>query len=154
MALDWERINFLYRAEQGCIDRDTWRRGAAALVAILAPLTLLWIFLAPYTAHDLAKTPLFAPQIFIAYAYLMFYAGVVLLACVSFVNLSAKRFRDRGARAPIALACLLPLAAFLAGAAHVWPSLAGPVPIYFLLPFDLVALAAAGWTVYELGLKD
>ncbi len=154
MALDYERINFLYRAEQGRIDRETWRRGAAALLAILAPLTLIWAFLAPYTAHDLAKTPLFAPQIFAAYAYLMFYAGAVLLAGVSLVNLSAKRFRARGAKAPIALASLLPLAAFLAGAAHVWPSLAGPVPVYFLLPFDLVALAAAVWTIYELGVRE
>jgi cytochrome bd-type quinol oxidase subunit 2 len=154
MALDTERLSFLYRTDQGVIDRDTWRRGAAALVAIAAPLTLIWAALQPYTVHDLAKSRLFDPLILFAYTYLMVYAAVVLLLAISFVNLSAKRFRDKGATSPLALASLLPLAAFFAGAAHVWPSLSGPVPGWFVYPFDALALAVAGWTAFELGFKD
>ena len=30
---------------QGSIDRETWRRGALLLAAILAPLTLIWFLL-------------------------------------------------------------------------------------------------------------
>ncbi len=94
--MDAERIRFLYRTDQGRIDRATWRRGAGALLAVLIPFTLIWLALEPYTTHDLSKTPFFAPGTAAAYAYVIFYAFVVMLIAVSFINLSAKRFRDRG----------------------------------------------------------
>ena len=56
--MDAERIRFLYRTDQGRIDRATWRRGAGALLAVLIPFTLIWLALEPYTTHDLSKTPL------------------------------------------------------------------------------------------------
>ena len=93
--MDAERLRFLYRTDQGRIDRATWRRGAGALVAVLLPLTLIWFALAPYSVHDLATTPFFAPMTILAYVYVIFYAFAVMLIVVSFINLSAKRCRDR-----------------------------------------------------------
>ena len=77
--MDAERLRFLYRTDQGRIDRATWRRGAGALVAVLLPLTLIWFALAPYSVHDLATTPFFAPMTILAYVYVIFYAFAVML---------------------------------------------------------------------------
>lgn len=150
--MDAERIRFLYRSEQGRIDRETWRRGALALLAVLAPFTLIWLALAPYTAHDLATTPFFAPATIAAYAYLILYSFVVLLIAVSFVNLSAKRFRDRGRAPPLGLASLAPLAALLAGAMHfVQPRLPEVFAGWHVWGVDVLLLGVVAWTVYELG---
>ncbi len=89
-----ERIRFLFRADQGRVDRDVWRRAALGLLAFIAPFIGVGLLLAPYTEHDLAKSPLFVPMTALAYAYLIFFAFVAMLVAISFVNLSAKRFRD------------------------------------------------------------
>lgn len=149
-----ERIAFLYRTDQGRIDRATWARGAAGLVGALIPLTLIWLALAPYAAHDLANSPLFVPQTVAAYAYLIVYAIAVLLICASWVNLSAKRFRDRERPAPLGLAGLLPLAALLAGAAHwLQPRVAEVMPRWYVTIFDIVLVAITLWTLLELGYR-
>jgi uncharacterized membrane protein YhaH (DUF805 family) len=153
--LDAERIRFLYRTDQGHIDRATWRRGALALAGVLAPFTLIWLALEPYTAHDLAKSPLWVPMTAAAYAYLLFYALIVLLVAISFVNLSAKRFRDRGWPAPLALAGLFPFAALLDGAAHWYPLLVEEAaPRWHMYPFDAALTVTAIWTLVELGFRD
>lgn len=150
--MDAERIRFLYRSEQGRIDRETWIRGAGALLAVLAPFTLIWFAFEPYTTHDLATTPFFAPATIAAYAYLIFYSFLVLLIAISFVNLSAKRFRDRGRASPLGLASLAPLAALLAGAMHfVQPRLPEVFAHWHVWGVDALLVGALAWTVYELG---
>ncbi len=110
------------------------------------------LLLAPYTEHDLAKSPLFVPMTALAYAYLMFFAFVAMLVAISFVNLSAKRFRDTGLPAPLGLASLPLFAASLAGAAHwLQPRIADVMPRWQVYPFDAAAIIVAGWTLYQLG---
>lgn len=150
-----ERIAFLYRTDEGRIDRATWRSGALGLAAVLVPATLIWLLLEPYTYHDLATRPLWVPEIAAAYAYLIFYAFVVILVVASFVNLSAKRFRALGRPAPLALAGLVPLVALFAGAAHFFqPRLADVVPRWSVYPFDLALIGVAAWALYELAWRE
>lgn len=150
-----ERIAFLYRTEQGHIGRADWRRGAAGLAAPLISLTLIWFALSPYTEHDLAKSPFFVWQTVAAYAYLAVYALAVLLISASWVNLSAKRFRDLGRPAPLALAGLLPLAALLTGAAHwLQPRVAEVMPRWYVTIGDAALAAVALWTLFELGFRE
>ncbi len=49
-------FGFLFRTDQGRIDRQVWRRYAFRLFAVVAVMFALWPLLAPYTIHDLAKT--------------------------------------------------------------------------------------------------
>ena len=150
-----ERIAFLYRTDRGEIDRATWRSGALGLLAVLIPATIIWFLLEPYTIHDLSKSPFWVPQTAAAYAYVIFYAFIVILAAISFANLSAKRFRARGLKAPLTLAGLVPLAAFLAGAAHFFqPRLADLFSRWSVYPFDLALIGVAAWTLYELGWRE
>ncbi|MGD9659170.1 MAG: hypothetical protein AB7U61_16300 [Methylocystis sp.] len=153
--MDAARLRLLYQTEQGRIDRATWRRGAGALLAALAPLTLIWFALQPYSAHDLATTPFFAPMTILAYAYVIFYAFAVMLAVVSFINLSAKRFRDRGLSPPLGLASLAPLLALIAGAVHFWqPRAAEVMSRWYVWGVDALFVAATLWTIYELGWRE
>jgi len=155
MALDAERIRFLYRTDEGRVDRATWLRGAGALAAILAPFMLVWTALAPYTEHDLSTAPFFAPMTAVAYAFVILYAFVVLLVTISFVNLSAKRFRDLGRTPPLGLASLAPFVALIAGATHwLQPRVAEVMPRFWVWGVDAVLAAVIMWTIYELGLKD
>ena len=147
-----ERIRFLFRADQGRVDRDVWRRAALGLLAFIAPFIGVGLLLAPYTEHDLAKSPLFVPMTALAYAYLIFFAFVAMQVAISFVNLSAKRFRDIGLSAPLGLASLPLLAVFLAAAAHwLQPRIAEVMPRWQVYPFDAAAVIVAGWTLYQLG---
>ncbi len=132
MAIDAERIRFLYRTEQGRIGRADWLMGAGVLAAIVAPFFLIWVALAPYTEHDLAKDPFFVPMTVVAYVFVLLYAFVILLVAVSYVNLSAKRFRDLGYAAPVALAGLAPLVALIDGATHwLQPRVAEVMPRFW-----------------------
>jgi uncharacterized membrane protein YhaH (DUF805 family) len=153
--MDAARLRFLYQTDQGRIDRATWRRGAGALVAVLLPLTLIWFALQPYAVHDLATTPFFAPMTILAYAYVIFYAFVVMLTVVSFINLSAKRFRDRDLSPPLGLASLAPLLALVAGAVHFWqPRAAEVMSRWYVFGVDALFVVAALWTIYELGWRE
>ncbi len=155
MALDAERIRFLYRTEDGRIDAATWAKGAGALAAIIAPFFLIWLALSPYTDHDLAKDPFFVPMTAVAYAYVLVYSFAILLVAVSYVNLSAKRFRDIGRPAPVALAGLAPFMALLAGATHwLQPRVAEVMSVWWVWSVDAALAAAIAWTVYELGFKE
>jgi uncharacterized membrane protein YhaH (DUF805 family) len=155
MAFDAERIRFLYRTEQGRIDRATWLKGAGALAAIFAPFFLIWLALSPYTEHDLAKDPFFVPMTAVAYAFVIVYAFVILLIAVSYVNLSAKRFRALGRSAPLALAGLAPLVALIDGATRwLQPRVAEVMPIYWVWGVDAVLVGVTAWTVYELGFRE
>lgn len=155
MRVDWDEIRFLYRGDAGLVDRATWRRAAGLLLAIFAPLTLIWFALLPFTDHDLSNSPLFVPMTALAYAYLILYAFATLLIGASFVNLSAKRFRALSLTPPLGLAALAPLLAFLAGAAHwLQPRVAEAMPRWEVHVFDAAFLIAAAWTLWRLGLRD
>jgi uncharacterized membrane protein YhaH (DUF805 family) len=150
-----ERIRFLFRDDQGRVDRETWRRAALALLALLAPFVGLWLALEPYTNHDLSKTPLFDPMVALAYTYLIFFAIIGTLIAVSLVNLSAKRFRDLGRPAPLGLASLAPFAIFIDGAAHwLQVRIAEVMPHWQVYPFDAAAAFVVLWTIYELGFSE
>ena len=126
-----ERIRFLFRADQGRVDRDVWRRAALGLLAFIAPFIGVGLLLAPYTEHDLSKSPLFVPMTALAYAYLIFFAFVAML---------------------LGLASLPLLAVFLAAAAHwLQPRIAEVMPRWQVYPFDTAAVIVAGWTLYQLG---
>lgn len=149
-----ERLDFLYRTEEGRIGRSDWRLGAGGLVAALVPLTLIWLALVPYTDHDLSKDPFFAWPTVAAYAYLTLYALAILLIAVSFVHLSVKRFRALGRPAPLLLAGLLPFAALVAGAMRwLQPRVSEVMPHWPVTLADLAFVAIALWTVYELGVR-
>lgn len=144
---------FLFRTDQGRIDRATWWRGTLPLTALAVAGTLGWWLLSPYAHHDLSDSAFIAPLTIMAYLYLLIYAFALLLIGVCEYNLSAKRFRERGL--PAALAAVLPLS-LLFGSALIWfipqsfdtvPAWAGPVTLVLLV-------AVASWNVIELGLRQ
>jgi len=143
-------FTFLFRTDAGRIDRPTWWRGMIMLAGPLVLATLGWIALAPWAHRGLDERALFDAASLVAYVYLLLYAFVILLVAVSFYNLSAKRWRDRGR--PAALAGALPLALLLAGAAH-WlvPRSEDMLPSWIALALDGLVLGVALWTAVELG---
>jgi uncharacterized BrkB/YihY/UPF0761 family membrane protein len=71
------------------------------------------------------------------------------------VNLSAKRFRDLGRAAPVALAGLAPLVALVVGAVHwLQPRVAEVMPRLWVWGADAALVAVIGWTIYELGFRN
>jgi len=144
---------FGFRTDQGRIDAKTWWQGTALLGALLAVLTLIWLLLAPFAEHDLAKTPFLAWGTIAAFTYLLFYAFAVLLIAICHYNLSAKRWRDRGW--PSGLAGLLPLAALLSGAAHwLQPRVSEVISYWYVVGTDACLLAIIVWNVAELGFSQ
>lgn len=143
-------FSFLFRTDEGRIDRPTWWRGTMLLAGPLVLATLGWIALAPWAHRSLDERTLIDLPSLAAYVYLLLYAFVILLIAISFYNLSAKRWRDRGR--PAALAGVLPLALLFAGAAH-WlvPRSEDMLPMWIALALDGLALVVALWTAVELG---
>jgi uncharacterized membrane protein YhaH (DUF805 family) len=153
VSFDRATIRFLFQTYEGSIDRQTWRSGTWVLAAILAPLTLIWLFIAPATHRDLATPQFLNAAALGAFIYLAIFAFAVILIAVSWTNLSAKRFRAIGR--PAALAGALPFAALIDGAAHWFQPRAPDVfPGWALLIFDVALLAVAAWSFYELGLTN
>ena len=141
---------FLFRTDEGRIDRSVWWRGSLPLAALALAMTGIWLVLRPYASHDLSKTPFIDVSTIIAFLYLAIFAFGLILIAVCEYNLSAKRFHDRGR--PGALAAALPLSVFGA-AALIWfiPRSFGEVP-------DWAAPAAIGavllvlmWNIWDLG---
>ncbi|MEA2759003.1 MAG: hypothetical protein QOH65_1616 [Methylobacteriaceae bacterium] len=151
MRLDRATIHFLFQTYEGMIDRRTWRSGALVLAAILIPLTLIWIVIAPATHRDLSTPELLDARALGAFIYLAIFAFAVILIAVSWTNLSAKRFRDLGR--PAVFATALPFAALLGGAAHWFqPRASDILPEWALIFVDVAIIAVALWSFYELGL--
>jgi uncharacterized membrane protein YhaH (DUF805 family) len=151
VRLDRATIHFLFQTYEGMIDRRTWRSGTLVLAAILIPLTLIWIVIAPATHRDLSTPELLDLRAFGAFIYLAIFAFAVILIAVSWTNLSAKRFRDLGR--PAAFATVLPLATLLGGAAHWFqPHASDILPGWALIFVDVAIIAVALWSFYELGL--
>jgi uncharacterized membrane protein YhaH (DUF805 family) len=151
VRLDRATIHFLFQTYEGMIDRRTWRSGALVLAAILIPLTLIWIVIAPATHRDLSTPELLDAGALGAFLYLAIFAFAVLLIAVSWTNLGAKRFRGVGR--PAVFATALPFAALLGGAAHWFqPRASDILPGWALTFVDVAMIAVALWSVYELGL--
>ncbi len=142
---------FLYRTDQGLIGQKTWWIGTLSLGAIFALLTFIGVLLAPFARHDLATTPFLDLRVIAAYFYLTVYMFALIVVAISFYNLSAKRWRDRGK--PSALAGVLPFVALLSGAAHwLYPQMGGEVPAWSVYAIDAALCVLVIWTVVELGL--
>ncbi|MGO9134918.1 MAG: hypothetical protein ACLP8A_12865 [Methylovirgula sp.] len=150
MAEETSRWSFLFRSDEGRIDAATWWRYTALLAGIFALLTLVWIFVEPFAAHDLAKEPLFTLPILAANIYRLIYGFGSVLLLVSFYNLSAKRWRDIGRSS--GLAGLLPFIVCLAAALH-WlePRVGGDIPHFVVVIADILLFATLVWNVIELG---
>jgi uncharacterized membrane protein YhaH (DUF805 family) len=144
------RIYFLFRSDAGRIDAATWWRGTLLLVGIFAVLTFGWHLIEPYADHGLNATLLFTVGILFANLYRLVYGFALILILISYYNLSAKRWRDIGR--PAALAGLLPLFAWIAGAVH-WlePRLNPEMPHAIPIAANIVLVAILIWNVVELG---
>jgi len=150
MDAEMSRWSFLFRTDEGHIDAPTWRRNAALLVAIFAILTVIWIFVEPYAAHDLAREPLFSLSVLTANLYRLVYGIASILLLISYYNLSAKRWRDIGL--PSALAGLLPFLACVVAALHWLESrLVGEIPHFAVVIGDIVVFVTLMWNILELG---
>ncbi|MBV8848383.1 MAG: hypothetical protein JOZ16_02230 [Methylobacteriaceae bacterium] len=153
MRFDRATNRFLFQTYEGRIGRRVWRSGTLALAAILIPLTLIWLVVAPATHRDLSKPEFLNGVTLAAFVYLAFFAFAVLLIAVSWTNLSAKRFRAIGR--PAALAAALPFAALIGGAAHWFQPRAPDVfPAWGLAVVDIAIAGVALWSFYELGLAN
>ncbi len=145
-------LRFLYRSEEGVIERRLWWMGVIPLASLLFVLTLVWKLLAPWAGRGLDERALLDARTMAAYAFLIVYAFSVLLITVCFVMLSMKRLSARGR--PTGLAGALPLAALLAGAMHwVQPQVEG-VPFWLVIICDVVLAAALVWSVVEMGVLE
>ena len=145
---------FLFRGDQGVISRAQWWRGTAGLSAVLAVLSGIWMVIGRYAYEaqvPAARAELFDPNIFAAYAYLIFYGFCEMLISICHYNLSAKRGRARGK--PPALAGLLPLLALFSGAAHwLYPRVSESMPYWTVSITDAALIVVILWNVVELGL--
>ena len=145
-----EGFAFLFRSDQGCIDRTTWWRGTVPILLIGGVLTAGWLFVRPYTYDAIHQPPALAV---LGYLYLVVFSFATILLFVCEYNLSAKRFTARGQ--PRALAAILPALALLAGAlAWYGPRSQGAVPGWA----DGAMLGLIGavvlWNAVELGFRS
>jgi uncharacterized membrane protein YhaH (DUF805 family) len=148
-APDRQSWQFLYRTDAGQIDARTWWRGALPLAAIVIVLTLLLVFIFPYTEHDLTRSPLLSATALGANLYVIFYSFLLILIGICYYNLSAKRWRDL--KRPPALAGLVPFCALLAGAAHWLAARSSEiVPQAVPLAADICFVLVLIWNVAEL----
>ncbi|MEA2856181.1 MAG: hypothetical protein QOH98_502 [Methylobacteriaceae bacterium] len=153
MRFNRAAIRFLFQTYEGMIDRQTWWSGTLALAAILVPLTLIWLVIAPATHRNLSTPQFFNAETLAAFIYLAIFAFAVLLIAVSWTNLSAKRFRCVGR--PAALAGAVPFAALIEGAAHWFQPRAPDVfPGWALTLFDAALIVVVAWSIYELGFAN
>jgi uncharacterized membrane protein YhaH (DUF805 family) len=146
----WPKGEFgrLFQSDEGRIDRAVWARAALFLALALAVATAIWWLLEPFSQRGLETRVFLDPMAFAANLYLVIYALFVILLAISWVNLTAKRMRDRGLAPPVGLAGILPLVALFDGALHwLWPRLAGGLPYVWVLLGDGLALAALVWTL-------
>lgn len=143
---------FLYQSEQGAIDARVWLRGAAPLAAIFLVATGIWLVLRPIGSRSLAVRTLFDPATLAANIYQLFYILAVILLAISWVNLSAKRFRHRGMNPPVGLAGIFPLFALLDGALRwLQPQMPDVLPRWSIYASDGLVAVALIWTVAVCG---
>ena len=120
------------------------------LVGIFVAASALWPFARPYAARSLDERAFFDPLAIAANLYLLLYGLAVILLAISWVNLSAKRFRDRDRVPPVGLAGLLPLVVVLDGALRwLQPQIADALPRPWVFAGDAAVVVALAWTVAE-----
>ncbi|HMN72723.1 MAG TPA: hypothetical protein PKA55_12745 [Rhodoblastus sp.] len=151
MADEASGFRFLYRTDQGRIDRARWLRAAAPLALSFAVTTAVMLALLPWANRPLSERAFFDPAALAANTYILAYAALTIFIAISWVNLGAKRFRDRGRPAPLGLAGLLPLAMLVAGAA-AWlqPRVAEVMPRAAVWACEVALIVVAIWTVLEM----
>ena len=130
-------FRFLFRQDQGSVDRATWRLGFGVLVGVwLLFIAAEWL---ANRGGDLAK---------VGVTGLFVLATMLVGVCYYF--LSAKRFADRAR--PRALALILPAAGLAAAAlTFMQPSGGGTFPLWLTGVADLGLVGIAVWNVVELG---
>lgn len=144
-------FRFLYRTDQGRIDRARWISAAAPLVVFFAVTTAVMLSALPWANRPLTERAFYDPAAFAANAYILAYAALTIFVGISWVNLGAKRFRDRGRPAPLGLAGLLPLSMlFAGGAAWLQPRVAEVIPRWTVEASEAAMIAIAIWTAAEL----
>lgn len=150
-----EGINFLYRSEEGTVDRRTWWLGSVLLAAILFVLTMIWLVLKPWAGRGLDERAMIDARTIAAYLYVMFYAFALLFLAVSYVNLTSKRFRARGFRTlPAGLAGLpLVLSGIYGGLYWVQLRLPDRFLVWGVAIVALLAVLSMLWHIFELGLR-
>lgn len=151
MADEASGFRFLYRTDQGRIDRAGWLRAAAPLALSFGVTTAIMLTVLPWSNRPLTERAFFDPAALAANAYILGYAALTIFTAISWVNLGAKRFRDRGRPAPLGLAGLLPLAMLVAGAA-AWlqPRVAEVMPRWTVWACEAAMVAVAVWTALEM----
>jgi uncharacterized membrane protein YhaH (DUF805 family) len=144
-------FRFLYRSEQGRVDRARWLSAAAPLALVFVVTTAIMLWALPYANRPLTERAFYDPAALATNAYILAYAALTIFIGISWVNLGAKRFRDRGRPAPLGLAGLLPLAMLLAGAAHwLQPRVAEVMPRATVWACDALLVVVAIWSLAEL----
>lgn len=142
-------FSFLFRTDQGRIDRATWWRGTLPLAGIAALATAGWLAVRPYT-HDALHQP--PPLAVLGYIYLLAFSFATLILLVCEYNLSAKRFAARGK--PRALAAALPATLLLAGTLDWYvPRSQGALPEHSMVLVMGVVAAVVLWNLVELGFR-
>ena len=147
-------FRFLFRQDEGTIDRPTWWRGFAMLAVPLGIATLVWWAISGSAMAPMANNiPQANGATAFTHGYLLAYAALILLVAICYYNLSAKRLRARAM--PTGLASLLPLAALLAGAMH-WmaPRVGDALPVWTTTAMDVVVLVIAAWNIVEMGIQE
>ena len=105
----------------------------------------------PWANRPLSERAFYDPAALATNTYILLYAALTLLTGISWVNLGAKRFRDRGRPAPLGLAGVLPLAMLVAGAADwLQPRVAEVMPRAMVWACEGVMAAVAIWTALEM----
>ena len=151
MADEASEFRFLYRTDKGRIDRAGWLRAAAPLALSFVVATAIMRAVLPWANRPLTERAFLDPAALAANTYILAYAALTILTGISWVNLGAKRFRDRARPAPLGLAGLLPLAMLLAGAA-AWlqPRVAEVMPRASVWGCEILLVVVALWTVAEM----
>jgi uncharacterized membrane protein YhaH (DUF805 family) len=147
-----ENFTFLYRQDEGRIDRATYWRAAAPVLLVLAAMTAIWIAVMPRGARDLAHEAFFDGRVAATYLYALIFALALLIGAVMLYFLGAKRLRDVGR--PPWLAGFPFLALFFDGALR-WAAARseGALGEGALFVADVIAIAAVVWAVIDMGLR-
>ena len=151
MAGEASDFRFLYRTDKGRIDRSGWLRAAAPLALSFVVTTAIMLAILPWANRPLSERAFFDPAALAANTYIIAYAALTILTGISWVNLGAKRFRDRGRPAPLGLAGLLPLAMLVAGAA-AWlqPRVTEVMPRAMVWMCEAALVVVGLWTLAEM----
>ena len=147
-----ENFAFLYRQDQGRIDRATFWRASLPVLIALGAMTALWLAIKPEGARDLTKVAFFDGKVAATYAYLLAFTLAALIGSVMLYFVGAKRLRDVGR--PPGLAGAPFLALFLNGALH-WAAARsdGAIGTGVLFAADVVAIATFVWAFIDMGLR-